>query len=99
MIWGIFGHIESGPSELKKWGFQRCSVKNAEAQTTFSEVRRTRGKPSICAAKLGLEGFPTLHTQCPVWSGLLSAGTFCKQFVILFFKRWFTGRKRKVFHI
>ena len=55
------------PSQ-KKGGFIGVSEKNAEAQTTFSESRTERGKPSICAAKLGLEGFPTLHTQCPVWS-------------------------------
>ena len=26
-IWGTYDPIESGPSELKKWGFHRCSVK------------------------------------------------------------------------
>ena len=26
-IWGTYDPIESGPSEPKKWGFYRCSVK------------------------------------------------------------------------
>ena len=29
-IWGTYDPIESGPSEPKKRGFHRCSVKNAE---------------------------------------------------------------------
>ena len=29
-IWGTYDPIESGSSDHKKWGFHRCSVKNAE---------------------------------------------------------------------
>ena len=31
-IWGTYDPNESGPSEPNKWGFHRCSVKNAEFQ-------------------------------------------------------------------
>ena len=97
-IWGTYDPIESGPSELKKWGFHRCSVKKCRILAKKWTRQLTRGPPY---SEVTLDNFVFLvcgHLaawQAVLWPQLPKVALLGSKNAVFGLKSIFCGQPKK----